>query len=131
MSTDEDYFVEVDGFTQRHFIKSFVKKYGLKRWNFTLVALIESAKRIDRLISETNRAEVITGKTNKVVKISFKVAGTDESAKTSGNRVIVAIDEEKRTVRFLLIYCKNDIGPPNETQKWQKVVRDQFPNLSD
>ncbi|KKU44558.1 MAG: hypothetical protein UX60_C0001G0011 [Berkelbacteria bacterium GW2011_GWA2_46_7] len=129
MFTNEDYFVEVDGFAERHYIKVFAKKYGSKKWNITLSALTEEAKRIDRLISETNRAEIITSGSKKVVKISFKVAGTNESAKTSGNRAIVYVDEENRTVLFLLVYCKNDIGPPNETQKWQKMIKDQYPNL--
>lgn len=129
MSTDEDYYVIVENFTERHFVRGFVKKYGTKRWDITLRALTEEAKRIDRLISETNRAEVVSGGTKKIVKVYFKIAGTDESAKSSGNRVIASIDEEDRTVRLLLIYCKNDIGPPNETQKWQKIVKDQFPEI--
>ena len=126
MSTNEDYFVEVDNFTERHFVKSFIKKYGDKKWDVTLRALLEEAKRIDRLVSETNRAEIIQSGAKKIVKVSFKVAGTDESAKTSGNRAIVSADEETRTVRLLLIYCKNDISPPNETQKWRKIIKDQL-----
>lgn len=129
MSTDEDYYVEVESFTERHFIKNFVKKHGSKRWDITMRALIEEAKRIDRLISETNRAEIITSGVKKIVKISFKVAGTDESAKTSGNRTIMSVNEKTRVVRVLLIYCKNDIGPPNETQKWQKIIKDQYSEI--
>lgn len=130
MSIDEGYFVEVDDFTKRHFIKSFVKKYGDKKWSVTLRALLEEAKRIDRLIGETDRADVVSGDAEKIVKVSFKVAGTDESAKTSGNRAIMFIDEAARRVRLLLIYCKNDISPPNETQKWLRIIKGQFPDLT-
>jgi hypothetical protein len=84
-----NYSVQIEGFAERHFIKSFEKKYKV-RWDFTLRAIIAELERIDTLLL-TSRAETICDAGDiKIVKTKFRVVGTKESAKTSGNRCIVA-----------------------------------------
>jgi len=76
---------------------------------------------------ELSRADLIASVDQyKLVKLDFAVAGTRISPKASGNRCIILINEDTRHVDILLAYSKNDIGPPNETQKWKIVVNDNY-----
>ena len=108
------YSVEVEGFAERHFIKNFKKKYK-NAWEITWRAVIEEFKRIDSLL-ETSIAETIIVSSNiKIVKTQFRVAGTNQSKKTSGNRCIIAVHQDKNTVYVLLVYHKNNLGSGSET----------------
>lgn len=121
-----NYSVKIEEFAERHFIKSFQKKYK-KQWDFTLVSIIVGLERIDNLLL-TDRAEIIYGANNiKIVKTKFRVAGTKESAKTSGNRCIVAWHEDKQFVAVLLVYAKTDLSGRNETAEWTKIIKDNYP----
>mgnify|MGYP001618511267 CR=1 FL=1 len=115
----------IEDFALRHFIKSFEKKHQGK-WDITLRAIIAELERIDSLLL-TDRAEIISGVGEiKVVKTKFKVVGTQESAKTSGNRCIVSVDEGKRSVSVLLVYGKTDLSGKNETAEWKALIKDQY-----
>ncbi len=61
----------------------------------------------------------------------FKVAGTKESAKTSGNRCIVAWVPAKQSVDVLLVYAKTDLGGGSETAKWSGLVRENYAEYAD
>jgi hypothetical protein len=61
--------------------------------------------------------------------IVFAIAGMKQSAKSSGNRLILYIDYKLRTVSILLLYGKNRIGSPNETAKWRAVIEKQYPEI--
>ena len=126
----QNYSVVFDSFTERNFIKSFSKKYK-SAWVKTEQDIIEVCKRIDAML-EYSRADLISvSKQYKLVKLDFAVAGTQTSPKSSGNRCILLIDEDVRRVTVLLVYSKNDIGPPNETQKWRAVIKSQYPGIAD
>jgi hypothetical protein len=125
-----NYSVQVEEFTERHFIKSFQKKYK-KQWDLTLVSIIAELERIDTLLL-TDRAETICDAgAVKIVKTKFRVAGTKESAKTSGNRCIVAWHENKQYVAVLLVYSKTDLSGKHETAEWIKIIRDNYPAYKD
>ena len=62
-------------------------------------------------------------------KHSFAIAGMKQSAKSSGNRLILYIDYKLRTVSILLLYGKNRIGSPNETAKWRAVIEKQYSEI--
>jgi hypothetical protein len=84
-----NYLVKIEPFAERHFIKFFQKKYKTA-WDVTLRAIFAEFERIDSLLL-TDRAEVISEIDDvRIIKTKFKIAGTQESAKTSGNRCIVA-----------------------------------------
>ena len=120
-----NYAVAIGDFAQKHFIKSFQKKYQ-GGWEITLRAIIAELERIDMLL-KTDRAETISvaGET-KIIKTKFKIAGTKESAKTSGNRCIVRVDEAKRAVAVLLVYGKTDISGKNETAAWKSLIKTHY-----
>lgn len=124
-----NYSVQIEGFAERHFINSFEKKYK-KHWDITLLAIIAELERIDTLLL-TTRAETICHVGDvRIVKTKFKVARTNESAKTSGNRCIVAWHADKQFVYVLLVYGKTDLGGSNETAKWKNLVKENYPEYA-
>lgn len=121
-----NYSVQIEEFAERHFIKSFQKKYK-KQWDSTLISITAGLERIDNLLL-TDRAETICDAgTIKIIKTKFRVAGTKESAKTSGNRCIVAWHTDKQYVAILLVYSKTDLSGKHETAEWTKIIKDNYP----
>ncbi len=128
MSTDNDYVVEIEKFAQKHYIKKFRKKFK-KAWKVTEIAIIQEAERIDRLVGLTDRAETVARADGYcLIKLYFSVAGTKKSAKGSGNRAIILVDNSSYKCQILLVYSKNEICSPNETQKWMKVIKSNYPS---
>ena len=125
---ETNYSVIVEEFAEKHYIKSFHKKYK-NAWDVTLRSIIAEFERIDNLL-EKERADLITSIDDiKIVKTSFKVAGTKESAKTSGNRCIILVDDKIKTVSVLLVYTKTDLPSVNETVEWKKIILNNYPEL--
>lgn len=125
---EANYSVTIEDFAERHYIKNFQKKYK-GAWEVTLRSIVAELERIDMLL-ETDRAEMITHVGEiKIVKTSFRVAKTKESAKTSGNRCIVIVDEKASRVSVLLVYTKTDLPSTNETAEWKKLVLGNYPEM--
>ncbi|HEY4520398.1 MAG TPA: hypothetical protein VJJ72_01160 [Candidatus Paceibacterota bacterium] len=128
MSTS--YSVILEEYAKRHYVSHFKKKYK-GAWDITWAAIIEEFKRFDSLF-QTSIAETIIDKNNiKICKTEFRVAKTQESRKSSGNRCIVAVDENAKIVHVLLVYNKNDLSGHNETAAWKNIVRDNYPEYKD
>ncbi len=124
MSTN--YGVLIEPFAERHFIKSFEKKYK-GAWMTTWTAIDAELKRFDSLL-ETSVAETITDQAPvRICKTEFRVAGTKESRHASGNRCIVAVHSDTCMVHVLLVYKKTDLGSGNETALWKQLVKDNYP----
>ncbi len=120
-----NYSVHVGHFAERHFIKDFEKKYR-SHWDATFTAIVAGLERIDTLLL-TDRAETISDHDGiKIVKTKFKVALSRESARTSGNRCIVAWHPDKRFVLILLVYSKTDVRGHRETDWWQAMIRNNY-----
>ena len=128
---EDNYSVKVQDFTESHFIKSFEKKYKTN-WSLTFTAIKEELKRIDNLIKNTDKAETIVDAGNiKIVKTKFRVIGTKESAKASGNRCIVALNIDKKEVSVLLVYGKTDLSGKNETSEWKNIIKNNYYSYKD
>jgi hypothetical protein len=70
-----NYSVQIEKYAEKHFIKSFQKKYK-GHWDVTLRAITAELERIDMLIN-TSRAETICEVGGvKIVKTEFRVSGT-------------------------------------------------------
>jgi len=123
---ESNYFVKIEAFAEKHFIKSFEKKYK-KHWDITLRAITFELERIDNLL-QTDKAEVMIDSDNvKIVKTRFKLAGSRESTKTSGNRCIVAWHKKDKFVSILLVYNKTDLSSSNkETGEWKKLIKNNY-----
>lgn len=124
------YEVIFEPFTERHYIRTFAKKYK-GAWDFTLQFIREEFEQIDILFLKSI-AEYITDKQADIVicKTEFKISGTEVSRHGSGNRCIVAIHKDTNKVCVLLIYHKNDLGGGSETGNWQKLVKENYPVYS-
>ncbi len=121
-----NFFVHIEKFAENHYIKSFEKKYK-KHWDVTRKAIIAELERVDTLLL-TDRAETVSVSGDlKLIKTKFRVACTNESAKTSGNRCIVVCDFAKRAVNVLLVYSKIDLRGHNETAEWREIIRSNYP----
>ena len=124
--TFTDYEIEIEKFAERHFIKSFEKKYK-GAWAATEEALKQEFRVFDVLFQKSI-AETITDRGDiKICKTEFKISGSRESRHGSGNRCIVAVHGDTRVVRILLVYHKNDLGNGNETAQWKQLVKNNYP----
>ena len=124
-----NYRVQFEPFTERHYVKKFQKDYK-DRWLATKRTIIAVCERIDNML-RYNRADLISiSGSYKLVKLDFSVEGTRMSPKASGNRCILLVDEDIRLVKILLVYSKNEITSPNETQKWKNVIRDEYGEIA-
>jgi len=124
-----NYRVEFEVFTERHYIKNFRKNYK-NRWLDTEQVIVFLCERIDNMLRSSKADLISFSGSYKLVKLDFAVAGTRISPKASGNRCILLIDETAHLARILLVYSKNDISQPNETEKWKKLIRDNFPDIA-
>jgi hypothetical protein len=128
-ANNDNYVVEIEDFAHRYYIKLFNKKYK-KAWDITEQAILRELERVDRLLGLTDKAEKISIADRRcLIKLNFKIAGTNISAKSSGNRVIVLVDHTSFVCKILLVYSKNDISPPNETQKWMNIIKINYPDI--
>ena len=121
-----NYTVLVTPFAERHYIKSFKKKYKTA-WDKTWFGMKRNFVSFDTLF-ELKIAETITEKSNiKICKTKFRVAGTKQSKSGSGNRCIIALHAKTKEVHILLVYNKTDLpGSGNETAQWKKLVKDNY-----
>ncbi len=125
MSTN--YFIEIEKFAENHFIKNFSKKYK-KAWEVTLKALFEELQRFD-LFVKTSAVDIINQDNNLgIMKVDFRVHGTNASKKASGNRCIVAVHKDIGIIKILLVYNKNDLGNGHETIKWKQLIKENYLN---
>lgn len=129
MYTSDRYLVQFDPYTKRHYIKNIVKRHSNRQWQATQKSIEFVLEHIEKHIL-TDKAETIhVSDAGRIIKLYFKIAGTKDSAKGSGNRAVVFLNDKLCVARVLLIYSKEEICEPNETTKWQKIVDDQFPEI--
>lgn len=124
-----NYEVIFEHFTERHFIKTFAKKYK-GAWNNTLKGLIVEFSFFDLLFLKNTAETIIDSGDIKICKTEFKISGTQESRHNSGNRCIVAIHKNINRVCVLLVYNKNDLSGGNETANWKRVIKENYPDYS-
>lgn len=124
-----NYVVSFSAYSERYFIKKFAKKHKDK-WASTKETIKFMCERIDTML-QTQRADLIQyTDDSKIVKLDFAIVQSHMSPKSSGNRCIIFVNERLHTAEILLVYSKNEIGPPNETQKWKEKIFDGFPDIA-
>jgi hypothetical protein len=117
-------------FAERHYAKVFSKKYK-NSWILTRDIITDQCRRIDSMLAYARADLIYDNGFEKIIKLDFSVAGTRISAKSSGNRCILYVDEVMRHVDVLVAYSKNDIGPPNETTKWKQAIKENYPDIAE
>ena len=123
------YEVIFETFAERHFIKSFAKKYK-GAWDNTFRGIIAEFIFFDSLFLKNTAETIVDSKDIKICKTEFKIAGTEVSRHASGNRCAVAIHKDVKKVCVLLVYHKNDLGGGNETANWKNLVKENYPEYS-
>lgn len=119
------YKILISDYSKNHFIKKFSKKYK-NTWDETFEQISNLLSHIDKFILTTKAEKVHICNIWYIVKCEFKIAWSNESPKTSWNRVIAFIDEERKNAEILLIYSKNNILWNNETVWWQQEIKNNF-----
>lgn len=128
----ERFGVKIEDYCDRHYIKDFKKKYSNRRWQLTEEAIRGLAGKPLQIARETKRVDIVTrGDAMVICKGRFKVHGTDTSAKSSGNRFILAVNTEQGISHVLLIYGKDHIKGDHETDWWKGEIKDTYPELRD
>ncbi|MBU6214510.1 hypothetical protein KGM48_01560 [Patescibacteria group bacterium] len=122
------YTVVFAPFTDRHFVRTFAKKYK-NAWEKTQKALAVEFTFVDSLFEKSiaETMSVSADNDTRICKTEFKILGTEVSRHASGNRCIIAVLSRTAVVHVLLVYSKGDIGGPNETAGWKAVVKDNYP----
>ena len=129
MSINEKYLVKISEYAEKHFIKSFSKRYKWAREE-TLKVIIEMLERIKIFSKIKDKAEKIHICDKwYIVKCKFKIAWSNESPKTSWNRIIAYVNEESKEVLILLIYTKTDIQWGNETARREKLIKENHKTI--
>lgn len=121
---NQKYSVSFHEYSEKHYIKEFEKKYKT-HWDSTRKAIVSSLERIANL-DGTNSLDFICISNQKTIlaKFDFKVAKTNVSPKSSGNRCILEVCNEDLGVKVLLVYCKDHIDRKinQETLWWKEHV---------
>ena len=120
-----NYTVIFEPFVERHYIKSFAKKYK-GAWDITRSILKTEFEQVDLLFLKNVAEIIVSTEAIKLCKTEFKVSGTKESRRSSGNRCIIAVHSATREVRVLVVYNKTDLSGHNETAEWQRMVRENY-----
>lgn len=120
--------VVFEPFTERHFIRSFSKKYK-GAWDKTLRGLLLEFTYPDLLFEKSIAETICISSDNEVriCKTEFKILGTEMSRHSAGNRCIVAVHKGSCTVHVLIVYHKNDLRGSNETASWKALVKENYP----
>jgi hypothetical protein len=122
------YQVIFQSFTERHYIKSFAKKYK-NAWDKTLDSILTEFRAVDVLFTKSIAKIISVSADNevKICKTEFKILGTNISRHASGYRCIIAMHRSSQTVHVLLVYSKGDTAGNNETTWWQNLLKDTYP----
>jgi len=125
----QDFRVIFSDFAEKHFCKSFFKKYK-RQWietGKTIRSTLEHAHQFEK----TSLIDNIKFSQNDAIgifKLDFRVAGTNTSPKTSGNRVIFAVCNNTCRIEILLVYGKDHCAKnQSETQWILEQIKQNFP----
>lgn len=119
----------VSDYATKHFMKSFIKKY--KSWDKTFEFINIMLSDIDFYLTSTKAEKIHICDTWYIAKCEFKIVWSNESAKTSWNRIIVFVDQERNKSEILLIYSKTDIWYHNETAWWEQEIKNNHKEIYD
>jgi len=117
--------VEITPYANRHFIKSFERKYK-RNWDITLDALKAQYSHIESLVRNNRVPAPIHATSDNqhwILKHSFAIAGMNTSPRASGNRTILVVDRTTLTVYVLLVYHKTDLKDGDETTQWHSLIK--------
>ena len=105
--------VKFSVYAKNHYLKRFEKDYRGKQWDITVESVFQDLARIktsDSDLQKTSQVDELWHKDSYwIFKYDFRIAQTKESAKSSGNRCIVFLDNAANAITILVIYGKGDL----------------------
>lgn len=124
--------VEFSAYAEAHFCKDFGKKYKGRQWIETRRTITETLERAFA-VSGTSLIDPLKFFAEDdigIFKLDFRVAGSNESPKTSGNRAIFSLSNRTGEIVVLLVYGKGHVGKRlPETQWIFEHVKGAFPEF--
>ena len=123
------YEILVCEYSKKHYIKPFKKKY--KTWNSTFSTIENMLSHVDMFLLSSKIEKIHICDTWYIAKCEFKIVWTNQSAKWSWNRIIIFVDEENWKVQILLLYAKTDVWGHNETNWWEKEIKNNYKEIYD
>ncbi len=122
--------VEFSYYAERHYCKGFLKKYKTKQWLETKRTIIVALERSFKF-QTTNLIDNLRFSQKDgigIFKLDFRVAGTNTSPKSSGNRVIFALCNNTGNIKVLLVYGKARCSKKNTETQWIfEHIKENFP----
>lgn len=121
-------------YVENHYRKDFTKKYKGEQWIRTENSFVEDLKRLRVETNTTQKSKQIDQLKYKnlywLFKYDFRIAGTKESTKTSGNRIVGFIDYKLNKIQILIIYNKTHL-PKNksETSYIEETVKSNYSDV--
>lgn len=122
-------------YAETHFLKKFKKNYKGTQWQYTEESIIQDLSRLGLKSNKTQHTSQIDElkymDNHWLAKYDFRIALTNQSTKNSGNRAIIFIDLDSKTIEILLIYNKTDLPKnTNETDYIFNIINKEYPNIS-
>lgn len=117
---DIPFQVAFSTYSEAHFCRDFYKKYSAKQWIETKTTIIDTLQR-SFFVQQTSLIDVLRFSQEDeigILKFDFKVAGTNQSPKTSGNRVIFSICNKTGVIKVLLVYAKSHCDKKGTETQW-------------
>ena len=121
-----EYVVSLEPFAESHFVRGFARKYK-GAWAITWDGLVFEFRNFEVLLGKSYATIITQHEQLKICKVEFRVHGTEESRRSSGSRYIVALHDDTCEAKVLLVYCKTDVRGARETDWWQSVIRENYP----
>ncbi|KKQ71433.1 MAG: hypothetical protein UT33_C0009G0024 [Candidatus Peregrinibacteria bacterium GW2011_GWC2_39_14] len=112
--------VEFSMYAESHFCRDFCKKYKGKQWLETKKTIIDTLQRAF-LVQQTSLIDVLKYSQEDsigIFKYDFKIAGTNISPKSSGNRVVFSLCNNTGVIKILLVYSKNHCDKKCTETQW-------------
>lgn len=128
------FYVSYKDYARTHFLKDFEKKYKGKQWEKTETSYMEDLRRLRMPNNKTQQSMQVDQLRFKndcwIFKYDFRIAGTNESTKSSGNRIVGFIDSRANKLEILLIYGKTDLpGNMGETAYINNIIKNFYPEI--
>lgn len=127
---DLQFQVEFSDFAEKHYCKEFRKKYTDRQWAETKKTIIDTLER-SYSVQQTNLIDELKCSAENhigLLKYDFKVAGTNMSPKSSGNRLIFGLCNQTGLIEVLLVYNKGHLEKnKTETQWILEQIKANFP----
>lgn len=127
---DVNFEVSFSSYSESHFCKSFYKKYKSKAWIETRKTIIATLERSHSFYNTSHIDIIIFSQEDRIgiFKLDFRIAGSQTSPRSSGNRVIFALNNITKKIDILLVYHKNDCPKKQTETQWIRgQIKDNFP----